>query len=292
VGSRVRVGGLLGILAVTFALVARVDAEVGPRAHRVRHAQSAPSRAARWPHLVWSDNFNGSAGSEPNPRKWSFDTGGGGWGNEELEYYTSRSVNAELDGHGHLVITARAETHTGSDGVTRNYTSARLQMLHKFEFEYGLVEARIKVPVGQGLLPAFWMLGNGANYPGGWPASGEIDTMEVRGSQPYVVNGTIHGPWSSARHGMGGSLRSRTSLASGFHVYGVEWTPDRISFMLDGSVYETITPADLPKGAAWPFGHPFFLLLDLAVGGRWAGLPSPTTPFPAKMIVDWVRVWQ
>ena len=286
-----RVVALLGILAATFALVAPVAAGTHRRGHRSRHAAPAASGSARWPRLVWSDNFNGPAGAKPNPGKWSFDTGAWG-GNEELEYYTSRPANAELDGRGHLVITARAEAFSGPDGVTRSYTSARLQTLHTFQFEYGLVEARIKVPAGQGLLPAFWMLGNNAYQPGGWPGSGEIDTMEVLGSQPDVVKGTIHGPWSWASHGVGASLRSRTSLASGFHVYGVEWEPERITFLLDGSVYETITPADLPPGAAWPFRHPFFLLLDLAVGSVRAGSPSPTTPFPAQMIVDWVRVWQ
>ena len=290
-GSSGRVVALLGILAATFALIAPVAAGTHRRGHRSRHAAPAASGSARWPRLVWSDNFNGPAGAKPNPGKWRFDTGAWG-GNEELEYYTSRPANAERDGRGHLVITARAEAFSGRDGATRSYTSARLQTLHTFQFEYGLVEARIKVPAGQGLLPAFWMLGNNAYQPGGWPGSGEIDTMEVLGSQPNVVKGTTHGPWSWAPHGVGASLRSPTSLASGFHVYGVEWEPNRISFLLDGSVYQTITPADLPPGAAWPFRHPFFLLLDLAVGSVRAGSPSPTTPFPAQMIVDWVRVWK
>lgn len=283
---------LLGILAATFALVATVVAGTRRRGHHSRHAVPTASDSAKKPRLVWSDNFNGPAGAGPSPGKWSFDTGGRGWGNEELESYTSRSANAELDGLGHLVITARAKTYTGPDGVTRSHTSARLQTLHTFQFEYGLIEARLKVPAGQGLLPQFWMLGNSAYQPDGWSGSGEIDTMEVRGSQPHVVEGTIHGPWSWAPHGVSASLRSRTSLALGFHVYGVEWGPNRISFMLDGSVYQTITPADLPAKAAWPFQHPYFLLLDLAVGGVWAGSPGLTTPFPAQMIVDWVRVWQ
>ena len=191
------------------------------------------------------------------------------------------------------MITARAEAYTGANGVTRSYTSARLQTLHKFEFEYGLVEARIKVPAGQGLLPQFWMVGNNGYRPGGWPGSGEIDTMEILGSQPHVVKGTIHGPWSWAPHdGVTGSFGSRTSLASGFHVYSVEWEPERISFLLDGTVYKTITRAELPSGAAWPFQHPYFLLLDLAVGGEWPGSPNASTHFPAQMLVDWVRVWQ
>jgi beta-glucanase (GH16 family) len=223
---------------------------------------------------------------------WSFDTGGNGWGNKELEYYTSRPSNAELDGRGHLVISARAEKYTGADGIARNYTSARLETLHKFQFQYGLAEARIKIPAGKGLLPAFWMLGNNAYQPDGWPASGEIDTMEVVGSKDHLVHGTIHGPWPWAGNEVSASFRSHTSLAAGFHVYGVEWEPERIRFMIDGAIYETITPADLVAGADWPFQHPFFLLLDLAVGGDWAGPPSPVTRFPAKMIVDWVRVWQ
>jgi beta-glucanase (GH16 family) len=290
VRSSGRVVALLGILAATLALVAPVEAGSHRRENRSRHTAPAASGSARWPRLVWSDNFNGPTGAGPNPGKWNFDTGV--WGNEELELYTSRPVNAELDGRGHLVIMARAEAYPGPGKATRSYTSARLQTLHTFQFEYGLVEARIKVPAGQGLLPAFWMLGNNAYQPNGWPGSGEIDTMEILGSKPHVVHGTIHGPWPWAGNEVPASLRSRPSLASGFHVYGVEWEPERISFMLDGSVYETITPADLRAGAAWPFKHPYFLLLDLAVGGDWAGSPSLTTQFPAKMIVDWVRIWQ
>jgi len=243
--------------------------------------------------LVWSDEFNGPAGASPDAAKWSFDTGGGGWGNEELESYTSLPANAELDGQGDLAITARAEKYTGADGIARNYTSARLQTLNTFQFQYGLVEARIKVPAGQGLVGQFWALGHEA-YEGseGWPDCGEIDTMEVLGSEPNVVNGTLHAPWSWAPTGEQGSEETATPLSAGFHVYGVEWEPERISFMLDGSVYKTITPADLPAGAAWPFKHPYFLLMDLAVGGEWPGSPNASTHFPAQMLVDWVRVWQ
>jgi beta-glucanase (GH16 family) len=262
------------------------------RGDDLRRTALVEGGSARWPHLIWSQDFNGPAGSSPDSREWNFDTGGDGWGNEELESYTARPANAELDGQGHLAITARAEKYTGADGMTRDYTSARLQTLHKFEFEYGLVEARIKVPAGQGLLPQFWMVGNNDYRPGGWPGSGEIDTMEILGSQPHVVKGTIHGPWSWAPHdGVTGSLRSRTSLASGFHVYSVEWEPERISFLLDGTVYKTITRAELPSGSAWPFQHPYVLLLDLAVGGEWPGSPNASTHFPAQMLVDWVRVW-
>jgi beta-glucanase (GH16 family) len=243
--------------------------------------------------LIWADEFNGPAGTSPDSAKWSFDTGGGGWGNEELESYTSKPANAELNGQGDLAITARAEKYTGADGITRNYTSARLQTLNTFQFQYGLVEARIQVPAGQGLVAQFWALGHEAyESADAWPACGEIDTMEVLGSEPNVVNGTLHAPWSWAPTGVQGTAESATPLSAGFHVYSVEWEPERISFMLDGSVYKTITPADLPAGAAWPFKHPYFLLLDLAVGGEWPGSPNASTHFPAQMLVDWVRVWQ
>jgi beta-glucanase (GH16 family) len=242
--------------------------------------------------LVWSDEFNGLAGASPGSQ-WQFDTGGNGWGNEELESYTSRPANAELDGQGHLAITALAEKYTGKDGVTRSYTSARLQTLKTFQFQYGLVEARIQVPAGQGLVAQFWALGSEA-YEGSdaWPACGEIDTAEVLGSEPNIVNGTLHAPWPWAPTGVQGQAESATPLSAGFHTYSVEWEPEQISFMLDGSVYKTITPADLPAGAAWPFKHPYFLLMDLAVGGEWPGSPNTSTHFPAQMLVDWVRVWQ
>ena len=241
--------------------------------------------------LVWSDEFNEPAGASPGSQ-WNFDTGGG-WGNEELESYTSRPANAELNGQGDLAITARAEKYTGADGIKRDYTSARLQTLNKFEFKYGVAEARIQVPAGKGLLPAFWMLGNEAyESEEAWPGCGEIDAMEVLGSEPNILDGTLHAPWSWAPNGVQGTAESATPLSAGFHVYSVEWEPERISFLLDGSVYKTITRAELPAGAAWPFQHPYFLLLDLAVGGEWPGSPNASTHFPAQMLVDWVRVWQ
>lgn len=258
------------------------------------HKKSAAFKAADTPrHLILSEEFNGPAGSSPNQGNWNFDTGGNGWGNEELESYTSRPQNASLDGKGDLAITARAESYTGSDGIPRQYTSARLQTLHKFQFQYGLVEARIQVPGGQGLWPTFWLLGDEC-YSGSkaWPACGEIDAMEVLGSTSNAVHGTLHAPWPFAPKGVGGKAETPTSLSGGFHVYGVEWAPERINFLLDGTVYETITRSQLPPGAAWPFQHPFFLLLNLAVGGDWPGPPNASTQFPAQMLVDWVRAWQ
>jgi beta-glucanase (GH16 family) len=290
---RGRALALVGLIAVFVALVVAVEATSRGRGDSSRGIISVRGGSSKWPRLIWSDNFEGPAGASLNSKKWSFDTGGSGWGNQELESYTSRPTNAELDGHGHLVISAHAETYIGRDGITRSYTSARLQTFSEFQFKYGLVEARIKVPSGAGLISQFWALGSEAyESSSAWPGSGEIDTMEVRGSQPHVVEGTVHGPWPWAPHGVSASARTSASLAAGFNVYGMEWTPDKIRFILDGSVYQTITPADLRAGAAWPFKHPYFLLMDLAVGGEWAGSPRSRTPFPAKMVVDWVRVWQ
>lgn len=242
--------------------------------------------------LVFAEDFNGPAGARPNPSRWSFDVGGGGWGNHELESYTRSTRNAALDGHGHLVITARAEPRLDTEGTPSAYTSARLQTRGKFEFEYGLVEARIRVPAGTGLLPAFWMLGDDAYEPGGWPGSGEIDVMEILGSRPERLIGSLHGPWPSVPGGLHSSLLGRRPFSAGFHVYGMRWAPSRISFLLDGSTYATLTPAELPPGSTWPFTRPNFLLLDLAVGGDWPGAPDASTPFPARMLVNWVKVWQ
>lgn len=248
--------------------------------------------AAESRQLIWADEFNGAAGAKPDPAKWNFDVGGDGWGNNELQYYTSRPSNAELDGNGNLVITARREAYEGADGISRRYTSARLQTLGKFEFTYGLFEARIQVPAGRGLAPAFWTLGNEA-YTGdyGWPGCGEIDAMEVLGSEPNVLDGTLHGPWPAAPEGIGGEDESASPLSAGFHTYGVEWEPGRINFLLDGTVYYGLSRAELPSSYPWPFDHPNFLLLNLAVGGNWPGNPDATTQFPARMRVDWVRVW-
>ena len=245
------------------------------------------------PRLIWSDEFNGPAGASPDPTKWNFDVGGNGWGNNELQYYTSRPSNASLDGQGDLIITAHAGRYTGPNGIRRPYTSARLQTLHTFQFKYGLMEARIQVPAGKGLLSDFWSLGNDAySRRRAWPASGEIDAMEVLGSAPRIVHGMVHGPWSWAPGGIGGTVRTPGSLSAGFHTYGVRWSPKRISFLLDGSVYKTIKSSDLRPGSKWPFRRPSFLLLSLSVGGDWAGRPDSSTAFPARMVVDWVRVWQ
>lgn len=241
--------------------------------------------------LAWSDEFNQPDGSAPDPAKWTLETGGGGWGNNELEYYTARPENARIE-HGHLVITAHREGYTGSDGVTRHYTSARLKTQGKFSVTYGRIEARIKIPRGQGVWPAFWMLGSNIDHAG-WPDSGEIDIMENIGREPAVVHGTIHGPGYSGDNGIGAPFRLRHGrFADRFHVFAVEWEPNVIRFYVDRKLYATRTPADLPKGSKWVYDQPFFLLLNFAVGGDWPGPPDRTTKFPQQMLVDYVRVYQ
>jgi beta-glucanase (GH16 family) len=249
-------------------------------------------RAEPGSRLIWSDEFQGRAGSRPDPRRWVHMLGGHGWGNSELQQYTDRPANASLDGKGHLAISARPENFTGPDGITRGFTSARLTTQNRLEFAYGVAAARIRVPAGNGLLPAFWALGSNVDDVG-WPASGEIDIMEVLGSAPSALIGTIHGP----QPGTPGFAISTTRptlrpLSDGFHVYSVYWTPGRIAFAVDDIVYAERRPSDLPPGATWAHDHPFFLLLTLAVGGDWPGPPDSSTGWPATMSVDWVRVWQ
>ena len=235
--------------------------------------------------LVWSDEFNGAAHAPPDPAKWTYDRGAGGWGNQELETYTDHLQNVSQDGKGHLVIVARQSG--------KLYTSARIRTQGKFTIQYGRIAVRMKIPHGQGLWPAFWMLGSDIEKVG-WPACGEIDVMENIGKEPDVLHGTVHGPGYSGGKGIGHSFTPTKGvpLSSDFHVYAVEWSTDSITFLLDDHPYFTVTPHDLPSGAHWVYDHPFFLLLNLAVGGEWPGNPDATTRFPQQLFVDWVRVWE
>jgi beta-glucanase (GH16 family) len=242
--------------------------------------------------LAWSDEFNGADGSSPDASKWTYDTGGNGWGNNELEYYTNRTQNAQIKG-GDLVITAQKETYTGSDGVTRNYTSARLKTQGLFNQAYGRFEARIKIPAGQGMWPAFWMLGNDISSVH-WPKCGEIDIMENIGKEPGTVHGSLHSSSTTTRTSDASapfSLPAGQNFAGDFHLYAVEWEPSTIRFYVDSNLYGTFTQSQWPAGGAWTFDHPFFILLNVAVGGDWPGSPDNTTVFPQQMLVDYVRVY-
>jgi beta-glucanase (GH16 family) len=243
--------------------------------------------------LTWSDEFNAAAGTSPDGSKWKYDIGGSGWGNNELQYYTNSTSNVAHDGNGNLVITARRENpanyqcHYGRC----EYTSARLLTADRFTQAYGRFEARIKVPRGQGLWPAFWMLGNDIGQVG-WPNSGEIDIMENIGREPGNAYGTLHGPGYSG----GAAISSRYTLPNGqafadaFHTFTVDWEPNAVTWYIDGNQYARKTPADL-NGNRWVFDHPFFMIMNVAVGGYWPGNPDGTTVFPQTMTIDYVRVY-
>jgi len=243
------------------------------------------AQAQKW-KLVWADEFTQPDGSAPDASKWGYDVGGNRWGNNELEYYTSRTNNARIEG-GQLVIEARRENYRG-----KNYTSARLLTKGKWSWTYGRIEARIKVPRGQGLWPAFWMLGAKVDSVG-WPTGGEVDIMENIGREPGTVHGTVHGPGYSGSGGIGGPfvLQGGAAFADDFHVFAIQWETNRIRWFVDNQPYFSVTPASLPAGAHWVFDAPQFLLLNVAVGGDWPGNPDATTTFPQRMLVDYVRVY-
>lgn len=252
---------------------------------------------------VWQDDFDQPAGSAPDPAKWVHDLGASGWGNAELQEYTSARANsfvvddpAAENGKALVIRAVKVGPHAGNgdaSGSEPKFTSARLKTQGKFSVSYGRIEARMKLPRGQGIWPAFWMLGD-THATAGWPECGEIDIVEVLGHETNKLYGTVHGPGYSGGKGVTGSitLPPGPTLADGYHVYAIDWSPGRIAWSLDGKVYHTVTPASLPPGARWVFDDAkYFFLLNLAVGGRWPGYPDATTQFPQELRVDWVRVY-
>jgi beta-glucanase (GH16 family) len=257
-------------------------------------AQESRNEATSQPKwlLTWSDEFNAADGSPIDSQKWTQVTGGNGWGNNELEYYTTSTRNTRQE-HGSLVIEAIREPYTGSDGVKRDYTSARLNTAGKFSQAYGRFEARIKMPRGKGIWPAFWLLGDDIGTVH-WPNCGEIDIVENLGSEPSIAHGTVHGPGYSGEHGIGSpfTLPDSKRFSDDFHVFAIEWQPREIRFYVDQNLYATRRPSDLPAGTRWVYDHPFYILLNLAVGGYWPGNPDSTSEFPQRMLVDYVRVYR
>jgi beta-glucanase (GH16 family) len=240
--------------------------------------------------LTWSDEFNGPDGSAVDPTKWKHDTGGTGWGNNELEYYTDGTQNAVVKG-GYLVITATtdgASQYKCSYGTCK-YTSARLLTEGLFSQKYGRFEARAQMPTGKGLWPAIWMLGDNISTVS-WPACGEIDFMETIGTDISTNHGTLHMPSS---YGPSGTykLPNGASYADAFHTFAIEWEPGTVRFYVDEMLYET-QKSNVPSGDTWEFDHPFFLVMNVAVGGQWPGSPDSTTTFPQTLKVDWVRAYE
>lgn len=231
--------------------------------------------------LVWQDEFDGSDIDRDN---WKFDIGGNGWGNSEAQTYTDRSENARIE-DGHLVIEAHKERF-----VNQDHTSARLKTQGLQSWQYGRIEARIQIPGGQGIWPAFWMLGDSITDVS-WPTSGEIDIMENIGREPQMIHGTVHGPNYSGANGIGAShYLAEETYSAEFHEFAVEWELEQIRWYMDDTLYFTLTPDDVPGD--WVYDQPFFIILNVAVGGQWPGYPDDTTVFPQQMLVDYVRVYQ
>ena len=246
---------------------------------------------ANFTELVMSDEFD--TNGAPNSKIWNYNIGDGranglpaGWGNNELQYYTDRTENVTVQ-NGVLIITAREESFENY-----NYTSARLLTKGKFDQTYGRFEARIKLPWGQGLWPAFWLLGDDSGGTEIWPQIGEIDIMEYVGSDPTKVFGTVHGPGYSGGESIGKSYElDGDRFDAGFHIFGIEWGPDYINYYVDDVLYNQITPEDVP--GEWVFNRgPFYIILNLAVGGALPGSPNEETVFPQNMLVDYVRVYK
>ncbi len=247
--------------------------------------------------LVWSDEFMAATQSAPNPANWTFDTGNDGFGNHELEMYCAYGSkaapcdpalpNSFIGTDGYLHIVARKD-------AKGNYTSARLKTEGLQSFQYGRIEARIKMPAGQGFWPAFWMLGDNINTVN-WPACGELDIMETIGSTPSVNHGSVHGTgFTGVALGQTYTMPGGGKLSDDFHTYGMIWSANKIAYYVDSptNIYATFTPSSLPAGGVWPFaGGKFFFILNLAVGGDWPGSPDATSVFPQEMLVDYVRVW-
>ncbi len=240
---------------------------------------------ANFTNLVWQDNFD--TDGAPDSGKWTYDIGTGtnGWGNNELQYYTNRPENVKIQ-NGMLEITAIKESYMGS-----GYTSARILTKGLFERTYGRFEARIKLPWGQGIWPAFWLLGDDSNGSVIWPQIGEIDIMEYRGQEPTITHGSVHGPGYSGGNPVTKSYElTNDRFDTGFHVFGIEWGPNYINYYVDDVLYNQITPSD--ADGEWVFNdNSFYMIMNMAVGGSFVGSPDNSTVFPQTMYVDYVRVY-
>ncbi len=259
----------LAVLGLLVALAVRTPAPPGP--------------------LLWADEFSGAAGSGPDRTRWNYDIGGDGWGNNELQRYTDSPANVSLSGDGHLMITIRQDTSGESCWYgTCRYTSARLSTLGTYGVRYGRLEARMKLPTGRGVWPAFWTAGENLATVG-WPAAGEIDVMEHLGHEPRRIYGALHAPDRNPLFKQ--DLPLTSSFAAEFHTFAVEWRPESITWFLDGKAFHTEQLGTLgAPGAAFGLSH--YLLLNVAVGGSWPGEPDADTTFPQTALIDYVRVYE
>ena len=263
-------------------------------------ADAAPKKLK----LLWSDEFNGKQGVRPSSKVWSAEIGGGGWGNSERQFYTDKAANASMDGAGRLVITANRISNQYAEQVGEvpgtedilnrcsecQFTSARLKTARKLSFQYGRIEARIKMPEGIGTWPAFWMLGGDLLDGVPWPECGEIDIMEFRGDIPDQSTSAIHGPTTPQGSGLGARFLSGPPLSEGFHTYALEWKKNSLTFIVDGRVTGTYSSADTGS-RGWVYNQKFFLILNLAVGGTYAGEYIDPALTQAQLSVDYIRYY-
>ncbi len=245
---------------------------------------STKIEARNW-QLVWEDDFEGPEGEAINAANWTYELGqgpnGDGWGNNELQSYTNKPANVSLDGQGNLAITALK---------SGGYTSARINTKGLFEQTYGRFEAKIKMPWGQGIWPAFWLLGSNIETVG-WPQCGEIDIMEFRGQEPNIIHGSLHGPGYSGGAPITKSFGYENDRFDvDYHVFAIEWDENSINYIVDGITYQRIESEDVP--GEWVYNHPFYIILNVAVGGNYVGFPAQNTPFPQTMYVDYVKVFK
>jgi beta-glucanase (GH16 family) len=263
-----------------------IDGAPGPQPGTAVGPDGTPSPEIPGWKMVWSDEFDGPAGGEPDATKWNLVVGPNR-ANMELEYYTARRENSALDGAGNLVITALSESYMG-----RLYTSTRMNTSGKFSATYGRFEVRAKLPVGKGLWPAFWLLGTNMSQVG-WPACGEVDILENNGTQTTINHGSLHGPGYSGGNPLTAAYRlpAPETFDSAFHVFAIEWEENVIRFYVDNTLYQTRTPTDTIGKGQWVYDHAFSIILNVAVGGTFTGTPDATTIFPQTLVVDYVRVY-
>jgi beta-glucanase (GH16 family) len=286
---------LLAPTSLLFALSIALTSVVSPV------ADAASKKTLK---LLWSDEFNGKKGSLPSPKTWSREIGGGGWGNSERQYYTDKAANASMDGSGRLVITANRISNEyaeqigevpGTEDILNRcsecqFTSARMKTARNIGFMYGRIEARIKMPQGIGTWPAFWMLGGDLLDGVPWPECGEIDIMEFRGDIPDRTTSALHGPTTPPGSGLGAAFMSYDSLSNGFHTYAIEWKKNSITFIVDGRVTGTYSSADTGS-RGWVYNQEFFLILNLAMGGTYAGEDIDPMLNQAQLYVDYIRYY-
>ena len=254
--------------------------------------------------LLWSEEFNSKKGTKPSAKNWAHDIGGGGWGNSERQYYTDKTSNIATDGDGKLVFTARristatldqVGTEPGTEAILDRcwecqFTSARIKTAKKLGFQYGRIEARMKMPVGVGTWPAFWMLGGDLLKGGRWPDCGEIDIMEFRGDISDRTTSALHGPTTPPGSGLGSAYLSFAPLSDDYHTYAIEWKKNSIDFIVDGRVTGTYSSADTGT-RGWVYNQEFFLILNLAVGGTYAGEEIDPELNQAEFKVDYIRYY-